>query len=130
MKYVVICGPVLKEHDSQILNLLQETINQLGEEDLTVFILPEKEMGAAAVRKLVSETISDSEIQSAIFVTRYEHAVSEFANAVADGIVSRDDFLIKLVRYEDDTGKFYVTEHQMCDDNQYVGDDWPMGILW
>lgn len=130
LKYIVICGPDLKDHDPKVLLLLNESIKQLGDCQ-AVSILPETKLGAVGIRKLVRDTIADSSITSAVFVTRYEHTVSEFANAVADGTISREDLLIKLVRYTyDNKPTFLVSEHRMSEDRQFLNDDWPMGILW
>lgn len=72
MKIVVICGPNLKDHDSQVLNLLNSTTHELGDEGLAVVMLPETKLGAESVRNLVQTTIADPSVKNALFVTRYE----------------------------------------------------------
>lgn len=130
MKFIVICGPVLIPHDSQVLDVLRESAKTLGPPELVVdyVILPEATMGAEQVRNLMGQLIAG--VNAAIVVTRYEHAVSEFANAVADGTITREDVVFKLVQYEDgDMSKFSVTDHKMDETNSFLGDDWPMWIL-
>ena len=141
MKYVVICGPNLKNYtasclDYRILDLIAQSVRDLQISSCQYIrqeILPERDHGAEDVRSLIQTAIKQKE--SLVVVTRYEHAVSELANAVADGVITRDQFLIRLVRYKDnDIEKFYVTEHQMDEitigTNQMVGNNWPLGVLW
>ena len=125
-KFVVICGPDLKNHDSQILEL----VNHFSENNTKcVSILPEAMYGAEGVRQLVERTIVGN--IPTVFVTRYSDVVNSFANAVAEGRVVRDDFLVLLVRYENHTLQgFFVSEHKMSEDLQIMGNDWPFGILW
>ena len=131
-KFIVICGSVLKDHDSQILNLIDESFIFLCTDDqgsVNLKTLPEQSLGASGVRQLVSDVIKAN--IPTVFVTRYEHTVSEFANAVARGDISRENVVFKLVRYEDDDmDKFYVTEHQIDETNERLDSKWPMGILW
>lgn len=90
-------------------------------------MFPERDGGANYVRGVVREQIRTN--TPTVFVTRYEHVVSELASQVADGNVSRDDVLFVLVR-DDENDNVMKTEHKMSADNQYIGDNWPMGILW
>lgn len=127
-KYIVICGPELVDADSRILGVLnssrQELMDWFDDLSVSLHVLPEAKMGANDVRNLVSTVIDNG--FPAVFVTRYEHTVSEFANAVADGRISNEDLLVKLVHY--DEFKLLVTCHRMDKTNQYL-DNWPFGIL-
>jgi hypothetical protein len=137
MKYIVICGPNLKNYtasclDYRIFDLIAQSVRDLQISSCQYIrqeILPERDHGAEEVRSIVRNAIKQKD--SLVVVTRYEHAISELANAVADGKITRDQFLIKLVRYKDnDVEKCYVTDHQMDETNQMVGNNWPVGILW
>lgn len=129
-KYIVICGPALVEHDSRINNLIvtaETEMCDLYKQYIHLDILPERFVGAQGVRNKVYDCVKNDTLS--IFVTRYEHAVSQFAELVARGVIDRDELLVQLVRY-DDNNIANVTEHQMTDDGQLLGDDWPFGILW
>lgn len=131
LKYIVICGPDLMDHDSQILDLIRQSNKELSHHNQYIRneILPEKNYGAEQVREIVRQIVDDK--RPAIFVTRYEHTVSEFACLVADGTLSRDQVVFRLVKYDaNGIWNFKVTEHKMDGTNSFIGDDWPIGILW
>lgn len=50
VKYIVICGPVLRPHDSEILNVM-DTYNVSGRFD--EFVIPESYYGPSQVREFV-----------------------------------------------------------------------------
>ena len=144
LKYIVICGPVLVPSDPKILEVLNQASNSLayrkeGGRDLDsinydevtdmcvpdLHVLPERDMGANQVRELVQSYTTGKKVERCVFVTRYEHAVSEFANAVIDGLLKPDEVVFRLVRYKG--SKIVVTDHYM---NGEFLNDWPMGILW
>ena len=126
--YTVICGPDLTETDAHKVMILPKAETNLGvgaTADKLVYF-PEREYGAAGVCNLVRKIVA--EYPSAVFVTRYSDVLSEIADMVADGKLPIEKFLIKLVRYDDDNGELYVTDHTMDSTGQYLV-DWPYGVL-
>lgn len=89
--------------------------------------LPECAGGAEYVRAKVRHSIDCNEPTQ--FATRYEHTVSEFAEAVIRLQLNVSDVLFKLVTVED-SGEFTVTGHSMDFNSGTIGNGWPMGVLW
>jgi len=112
-KFIVYCGQELDVEEDVLY----------PDSGHILFVLPEKEGGAEYLRNLVNGVIEAG--LPALFVTRFEFVVSEFAKNVAQGTISRDDVVFRLVR-EDHTW----SEHRMDKDGQFIGDNWPFGVLW
>lgn len=111
-KYIVYCGPRL------VLNHVFEPAPGYVQH-----VLPEANGGAQYLRDLVQQLIADN--KPAMVITRFEFVVSEFASEVSRGTIGRDDVVFRLV--DDDGG---VSQHQMDPTLQFLGNRWPMGILW
>jgi hypothetical protein len=125
-KYVIICGPVLKEHDSQILKLIEDAEASFNGLTSKLIVLPEKDNGAEQVRELIRKHIEWK--YPTIVVTRYDHAVSEFCLAVARKEIKANQFVVRVVQYaEGHMDKFYVTDHSVNSDGFL--EDWPYGVL-
>ena len=112
-KFIVWCG--------QDLNVEEDVL--YPESGYRVFVLPEKDGGANYLRNLVNDVIKTG--IPTVFVTRFEFVVSEFALNVSSKTISRDDVVFRLV-HEDRTW----SEHRMDVGLEFMGDKWPMGVLW
>jgi hypothetical protein len=124
LKYIVICGPNVYIEIPEVQERFRTLVMDITEnsEKPLVVAWPEAYAGAQAVRDKIHE-IANAGKSSCIFLTRYEHVVSELANMVAAGTLRADQVVFCLWR--DNVG---FTEHQM--DGEFVGNNWPMGILW
>jgi len=125
MKHIVVCGPDLSVWQTRFtLWLKLRYDDKIFGVTIPQYILPETTMGAKKVRELVDFAIDKG---CSFFATRYEHVVSQFACAIAEGKLKKEDVLFVLIR-ENEDGSELITEHFMGD--EYMGNDWPMGILW
>ena len=125
MKHIVVCGPDLSVWQTRLtLGLKFRYDDEISNVAIPQYILPETTMGAEKIRELVDFAVDKG---YSFFATRYEHAVSQFACAVVNGDLKKEDVLFVLIRQNED-GSELVTEHFMGD--EYMGNDWPMGILW
>lgn len=115
-KFIVYCG--------QELCIDRDVPDVMPGYEWTVW--PEAICGANWVRAQVQDQIKLN--KPTVYVTRYEHIVSELANMVADGKLSRDDVEFNLVQIID--GKAVASKHKMSEDSQTIGDNWPIGVLW
>lgn len=127
-RFIVICGPELCEieYHSQMVGLATDALRDaIVSRNVAVVVFPEKTMGAEAVRQLTTKTTEVA--HTAIFVTRYEHCVSQLANLVVDEKIPHADVEFWLLR-KDEHGEHQLTKHRIA--GQFVGNDWPLGILW
>jgi len=125
MKHIVVCGPNLSVWQTRFtLGFKYKYHDEIFNVAIPQYILPETAMGAKKVRELVDFAIDKG---YSFFATRYEHVVSQFACAIAERKLKKEDVLFVLIR-ENKDGTELVTEHFMGD--EYMGNDWPMGILW
>lgn len=124
LKYIVICGPNVYIEIPEVQERFRTLVMDLTEnsEKPLVVAWPEAYAGAQAVRDKIHE-IANAGKSSCIFLTRYEHVVSELAIMVIEGKLAEDEVLFCLWR--DDKG---FTEHRVT--GQFIGNEWPMGILW
>jgi hypothetical protein len=114
-KFIVWCGQDLNPEDERGF-----LFPQSGHRE---FILPEKDGGPNYLRNLVNDVIMAG--IPTVFVTRFEFVVSEFALNVSRKTITRDDVVFRLV-HEDRTW----SEHRMDVGLEFIGDNWPFGVLW
>jgi hypothetical protein len=127
-KFIVICGPDLKAHDSQVLNLIDKAISELRTVTYMHYVLPEADYGADQVRDLTWDCINSGHL-GGLFVTRYSQVLETFGEAISLNKLARTDVLIRLVEYEDgDMHKFGYRNFYMTDEG-VLSDGWPFGVL-